>query len=257
MSTPSNPPELIISLSRDTVRLQLLEHPESGRAYWQSSFPIQGAFLEDQISNALDTALFQNPSLFDPFEQVEIVIIDRPNVCIPQYYLESGQLPQIAGKYLRLSVGDTISTDSNSTDTVIAYTLPSATLHVLREYYSNVSHLHMVSVLWSTLINRDVVFSNQHSRLYFNITGNTLIVLGECDGKLTFSRNFTIHDQGDLMYYSIACSRLLHPREIWHVTIRNESPEFELPQIPHFRFHHHLELPELPTLITQHRLCAS
>ena len=96
MSNPVNPPELIISLSRDKVGVHLLAQPQSGRVGWKSSFPIVGGFMEDQISNALDTALYLNPSLIDQFYDVAVVVVDRPNVFVPQFYTGNGMLPEIA-----------------------------------------------------------------------------------------------------------------------------------------------------------------
>jgi hypothetical protein len=97
----------------------------------------------------------------------------------------------------------------------------------------------------------------ERSRLFFHVTGNTLIVLGQSGAKLSFSRTFSIQDQTDWLYYMVACSRLLRPSENWHVTIRNEESMFIIPHGSQFSFNHQLELPELPALIAQHRLCAS
>jgi hypothetical protein len=253
MSITANPPELIISLSHDRVRVQLPAKREAGRAAWTSTFPVKGIFLADQISGALDSALAQNPSLIDQFEDVAILVMDRPNVTIPQCYADQDKLPEIAGRYLKVRAGDTLTADSTSGDIVIAYSLPSGTINVLKEYYAGADQVHLTSVIWSAISQMGILSSKDNPRLFFLTTGNTLIVLGECDGKLTFSRSFFVHDEGDVAYYALACSRMLKPKEHWLLTILNESTLFELPRDSYFTIHHQIELPELHTLIARHR----
>jgi len=257
MSTQTNPPELIISLSRDKVRLQLMEDPTSGRAPWESVFPVYNTFLEDQVAHALDTAMMQNPSLMELFQNVEVLVIDRPNICIPEYYKNNGMLQGIAGRYLRLRAGDTLTTDHTSGDTVIAYTLPTDTINVLREYYATVGQVHLTSVLWSAINLQDNAVSKESAGLFFYLSGNTLLVLGETAGKLTFSKNFYIQDQSDLAYYAVACSRLLKLKENWLVVIGDEAPPFDMPRVPDFAIDRQLKLPALHTLIASHRSCES
>jgi len=257
MPTQSNPPELIISLSRDKVRLHLLERPDTGRVHWESEFPVYNTFLEDQISLALDAALLQNPSLIDHFDNVELVVIDRPNICIPQYYMRNGMWQGIAGKYLRLRAGDTLTTDSTSTDTVIAYSMPTDTIRVLREYYAKVGQVHLTSVLWTAIVKQENIISTDSAGLFFYVSGNTLVVIGESAGKLTFSKNFHIQEPGDLAYYAIACSRLLKPKENWIVMVGDESPMVDMPKFPRIEIHRQLRLPALHTLIASHRSCES
>jgi hypothetical protein len=257
MPIPVNPPELIISLSHDMVRVHLLAKPDQGRASWQSDFTIEGDFLEEQISSALDTALSQNPSLVDHFKCVEVVVLDRPNIFIPHFYVGSGKIKDIARRYLRLRVGDTLTTDQTVKDTVIAYTLPADTVHVFKEYYVNISQVHLASLLWSKLSSPDIVTAKDQSRLCFLVTGHTLLIMGDRDGKLIFSRIFTIQDQSDLVYYTLACSRMLRLHVHWYVTIKNDSTSFGWPPTVDFTIDHHLELPELPLLVAQHRLCES
>lgn len=257
MPTPVNPPELIISLSQNRIKLQLVGQDELGRSAWHSTFPVQGAFLEDQVATALDSALSQNPTLLDQFETVDVVVVDRPNICIPQFYVNNGKLAEIAARHLRLRAGDTLTMDQSIEDTVIAYTVPSDTISVLKEFYFNAGHLHLASVLWSAIMQDEQVRLNERSRLFFHVAGNSLIVLGQSGVKLSFSRIFSIQDQTDWLYYMVACSRLLRPSENWHVTIQNEETMFTIPHGSQFTFNHQLELPELPALIAQHRLCAS
>jgi len=257
MPTQANPPELIISLSRDKVRLQLLEQPDSGRASWESVFPVYNTFLDDQVSIALDEALNQNPSLMDDLSNVEVLVIDRPNICVPQYYMSNGMLQGIAGRYLRLRVGDTLTADVTSGDAVIAYTIPTDTINVLREYYAQIGQVHLTSVLWNAINSNENTITKESAGLFFYMIGNTLIVLGETGGKLTFSKTFYIQDQSDLAYYAVACNRLLKPKDNWLLQVGEETPSFEMPRLPHFAVDRRLKLPALHSLIASHRSCES
>lgn len=257
MSNPINPPELIISLSQDKVEVHLLEKPQSGRVGWKSSFPVVGGFMEDQISNALDTALYLNPTLIDQFHDVAVVVVDRPNVCVPQFYTGNGMLPEIAGRYLRVRSGDTLSSDFISGDIAIAYCIPAGAINLIREYYSNSDQVHLTSVLWNAINQLANPSGDQHSRLFYFVTGSSLIIIGETGGKMTFSKSFYIQDQGDVAYYAIACARMLKPKENWLLTIKNEEVSFDMPAETYFKLDHRLELPDLHTLIASHRSCGS
>lgn len=257
MSNPVNPPELIISLSRDKVGVHLLEKPESGRIGWKSNFPVSGGFLEEQISNALDSALYLNPSLIDHFHNVAVVVVDRPNVCVPQFYATGGRLSEIASRYLRVRAGDTLSSDLATGDNVIAYCVPAETINLIREYYSNTDQVHLTSVLWNAIKKLVTSADGKHSRLFYLITGNALVIIGETDGQLTFSKSFYIQDQGDVAYYAIACASMLKPKENWLLTIQGEEVSFSMPEDTYFRLHQRHELPDLHTLIATHRSCGS
>lgn len=257
MSNPANPPELIISLSRDKVGIRLLEKPQAGREGWKSSFPIVGGFLEEQISNALDSALYLNPTLMDQFQDVAVVVIDRPNVCIPQFYAGVDNLNELASRYLRIRAGDTLSSDYTSGDIVIAYCIPAGTINLIREYYYHSDQVHLTSVLWNAINQLAAPSADQLSRSFYFVTGNSLIIIGESKGKLTFSKSFYIQAQGDVAYYSLACARMLRPQENWLLTIQGEEVPFDMPGDPYFMLHHRLELPDLPTLIATYRSCGS
>jgi hypothetical protein len=258
MPIPANPPELIISLSRDKVGLLLSEHPQSGRKPWRFQCPVQGVFLEEQVSNAMDAALNQNPSLLDHFDDVAILILDRPNLCLPAFYADNGDLPEIAGRYLSIKSGDVLTADAASGDIAIAYSIPSVTIRVLKEYYVTAEQMHMSSVLWNAICQLTPEATSGTSRLFFFATENTLFVIGQTAGKLTFSKNFYIREQADLSYYAIACSKMLRPTENWLVTMK--EGDFTLADMmtdPNIRIHHRLELPELHTLIARYRSCGS
>src|SRR5687767_10671225 len=127
MSEQANLPDLIITLSRDKVMLDLSALPEEGRTHWKTTFDVDGLFLEEKISRSLDEVLLQNPVLIDHFTCVDVVVIDRPHVAIPKHYIQQQLAATIASKYLRLRAGDALSSDLTSNGTAMCYTLPVST----------------------------------------------------------------------------------------------------------------------------------
>ena len=93
--------------------------------------------------------------------------------------------------------------------------------------------------------------------MYFALLGDTLVLLGEKNKKLIFSKNFSIKDRADLLYYSIACSRMLKANEHWLVTIQDEEVKYEIKDDSIFVIDKHLSLPSLHTLISQYKICES
>src|SRR5690349_4471804 len=148
MPATATQPDLIISLSQDKVRLKLVEDPQSGRTAWETSFDVDHIFLEDQISSSLDRIMLENPVLIDDFPCVEIIMLDRPNICVSGQYQDEGQLGQIASRHLRKRIGDTLASDPSENNAVICYTVPTGTLTMLKEYYANAGCCHLASVLW-------------------------------------------------------------------------------------------------------------
>ncbi|MEO6131078.1 MAG: DUF3822 family protein [Saprospiraceae bacterium] len=257
MPTLSSQPDLIISLSQDRVKVNLSGNTETGRAAWQTSFKVDSIFLEEQIASSLDSALLENPSLMDQFQCVEVVVLDRPNICLPQHYLDSGILGDIAAKYFRLRAGDTLTTDPSENEAVICYTLPTKTMTMLKEYYANINCHHLTTVLWSNFSSQQIHPEKDSTRLYIILASETLILLGEKNKKLNFSKTFNIRDEADLVYYSIACSRMLKAKENWFVTIADEKGKFVMPDDSLFRIDHQLSLPSLQMLMSQYKVCES
>ena len=258
MSLTANPPELIISLSHNKIGFRLTETEGSGTSGWQGSYPVDGIFLQDQVSGVLDTALTQQERLFEPIADVALLIMDRPNVTIPEFYNDDpDRLTDIAGKYLRTRAGDMFAFDQAPGAIRIAYSVPSSTIHLIREYFAKASCLHMTTVLWSAISKHIQALSENLSRVFFFTSDNTLTVIRSGKDGMTFSRTFPIQDQGDLAYYAIACHRMLRSSENWLVTIRDNSDGFEFPSETYLPVHHRLELPDLKTLISGIWSCAS
>ena len=255
MSTAAIQPDLIISLSQDKVRLNLSEDPESGRQAWQTTFEVDNIFLQEQISNAMDQALLENPSLIDHFPCVEIVVLDQPSFFIPKQYADNGNLGEIAARYLRLRMGDTLTTDRAEDDAVICYCLPTETMMMFKEYYSNAGCNHLSSILWHHLSSYQNRPDKNVTRLYFIVLDDILILLSELNSKLIFSKNFSIRDKADLFYYAIACSRMIKANEHWLVTIEDETSKFEMPGDSVLKIDEKILVPALQVLMSQFKVC--
>jgi Protein of unknown function (DUF3822) len=257
MSTATIQPDLIIALSQDRVSLNMSEDTSKGRLSWRSSFKVDSIFFEEQISHALDQALFENPALMDSFSCVEVIVLDRPNFCLSRHYADQGKLGEIASRYLRMRVGDTLTADASENDAVICYSLPTETLMMLKEYYSNLDCHHLNSVLWNNFSTLQERPEKNNIRLYLTLMRDTLILLAEKNNKLIFSKNFLIKEQGDLYYYSIACSRMLKANENWVVEVQDEHGTFEWPGDSILKIEKRLSLPSLHVLMSQYKVCGS
>ena len=255
MSSTAIQPDLIISLSQDKVRLNLLANPETGRSSWKSSFDIEHLFLEEQIAQSLDQALLENPSLIDEFPCVEIIVLDRPNICLSRRYVDQGLLGEIASRHLRLRVGDTLTADSTDHDAVICYSVPTDTLLMLKEYYSNIGCSHLSSILWYSLSSKYSFPEQDITRLYFTIMADSLVMLAVKNKKIIFSKNFRIRNQADVSYYAIACSRMLKANQHWLVSIQDEEVKFEMPGDTILKIDQHVHLPSLHVLMSQYKVC--
>ncbi len=253
MAIPVNLPELIISLSHDHVSLAISGNEDTGRDQWAGSYPIDALFIKDQLSQVFDEALSANPSLIDHFDQVEVVVIDSPHFCLPRHYAEDERLTEIAGRYLRNRNGDQLMADQISSNNVLAYNFPQGTLDLIHEYYANAGQQHLTSILWNAIHEHISELPHNGLRLFHILKGNTLIVLGENGGKLTFTKTWIVPEKEDLHYYMFACDKLLQPAENYSVVITDEAVGLKLEEVPEFRFHHHLVLAPLSTLIARHR----
>lgn len=257
MSTATIQPDLIIALSQDRVSLNMSEDISTGRSGWQTSFKVDSIFLEEQISHSLDLALLENPALMDSFPCVEVIVLDRPNFCLSRHYADQGKLGEIASRYLRMRVGDTLTADASENEVVICYSLPTETLMMLKEYYSNLDCHHLNSILWNNFSTLQARSEKNTIRLYLTLMRDTLILLAEKNNKLIFSKNFLIKQQGDLYYYSIACSRMLRTNENWLVELENEPGTFEWPGNSILKIGKRLSLPSLHVLMSQYKVCGS
>ena len=144
--TASGPsPELILSLSRDQVSIHLLANSEKGFQAWQSTYAVAGLYLHEAIAGILDTALGDNPSLFEEFTCVHLLVRDRPNLLLPGYLRQEGKIASVASRYLRVRAGDALQLDETATDDVVCYSLPKSTVYTVNEYFSDIANVHMVS----------------------------------------------------------------------------------------------------------------
>jgi hypothetical protein len=248
-------PELIISLSHDKVNVHLLALPHKRLTAWKTSFPITGDFVSDQISMALDRALTENPDLVDNFPCVYLLVMDRPNLQMPSYLEENGKLAEVASRHLRVRMGDRLTTDPTSENSLICYSLPRETLNVLREYYRSIDSIHIVSLLWKAIQGDSQDLSSGKPRMFATLLGNMFFVLATRESKLIFSKLFIIREQTDVEFYSIACNRLLKPEKIYWITVRDEFSSFAEPKDHYVRFDEHLSFPSLADLLAKYKPC--
>lgn len=256
MSIITNPPDLIISLSRDKVTLELSENQGRGIGHLKTSFEVEEIFHAEHISRSLDRLLSENPILIDQFSTVDIIVVDRPHISVPRHFAQNVELAVVASRHLRVRAGDTLTTDQTIQDAVLCYTIPTVTLEMLREYYVNSTVTHLASIIWQA-ISVQQILQDKSNVTYYALVHNTLIVLASKKGKLIFSKIFTIQNEADLIYYSIACSRMLQSDGHWLVTIENDGSSFEMPGDSLLKIEHNLSLPSLHDLMVQYKLCAS
>ncbi len=256
MSNVANQSELIITLSQDKVRLSLAGNSENGLQHLDAAYPINGLFREDKISQTLDLALSENPPLVDQFLYVEVIMLDRPNVFMPSYYLHNDKAGDIASRYLRIRSGEMISSDT-SANSVFCYTLPSDTINVLKEYYSNIICAHITSVLWNTLSQQPSTLDKNQVLLYHILYDRLLITMGVKNGKLIFSKTFPFTNEPDLTYFTIAVSRMLKPKEQCLVTFDDQRSDYEMPGEKLLKINQRLAFPSLQSLMTSFRPCGS
>ncbi len=253
MADPVNLPDLIISLSHDNVRLQLLDNANTGIDPWDANYPIEALFSEEELSQVFDTALNANPALIDQFNQVEVVVVDSPNLCLPEHYGADDTWSAIAGRYLRNRKGDKLISDAIADDSLLAYNLPLGAINLIHEYYANAGQQHLISILWSAIHDHVKDLPDTGLRLFYALKGKTLIVLGASAGKLVFTKIYFVPEKEDVHYYTIACHKLMQPVDSWLVTLEGEVNSFKLEDVPDFRFQHTLTLPDTATLVARHR----
>lgn len=256
MIPPGNAPELILSLSRDQVEIHLLENREKGVASWQASYPIRGLYLDDEIANVLDKALLENPALFDEFTCVHLLITDRPNILLPLYLKKEGKVASVAARHLRVRAGDALKLDKNSGD-LIGYSLPRTAYFTVREYFSDIANIHLVSLLWKEMQSSGLIADYHQKTLFYCLAGKSLIVLATEEGRLYFSRIIEIHHQDNVQYYVIASNRLLKPISRISIQLQDDRSPFYMLYSPHISVDKRITFPSVPNLLQRHFPCAS
>ena len=253
MQASAGQPELIISLSRDKVTFDLSEPPMASGHPLRSSFDVDALFMDDQIAHAIDDLLYDNPALLEDLNCVDIILLDRPNLALPAFY-NRAKAVEIASRYLRLRSGDLFTAD-HSGNLSFCYTVPESTWQLLKEYYANSRITHLTSLLWFS-INHHITDPDPDA-LYFTIVQKTLTVLCAHKGKLNFARNFNITSEADLVYYVVACSRLLNHNQLCEVTIENQISSFGLNADFPLPIDRQISLPRMHALMAQYKPCES
>lgn len=256
-----HPPDLVIALMRDKVILQL-----AGKAgqdvVWQSAYPIQADFIEAAIAGAMDSALMAEDMLIDDVRHAEILIIDRPAIFLPEHLAFNEKLKEIVSKYLVLRSGDVLVTEQSG-DIAVAYQFPTASMGVFADYYAGSPLSHIISVIWSSIQNNADELAGADKHLFFIPIDRTLLIMSTTNGRLTFAKTWTIHEEGDALYFATACHRMLKPDRTWLLEVSHSHPTFNISQLIEnlaskpFVIDQKRTLNSLPELIARHRSCAS
>ncbi|HJW28023.1 MAG TPA: DUF3822 family protein [Saprospiraceae bacterium] len=257
MTNPTRQPELIITLSRDQVDIHLLANADKGWPEWQASSRIRGIFLAEDIAHLLDQAMAQNPALLEDFPCVHLIILDQPNLYMPAYLFSEGKMAKIASRHLRVRAGDTLVAEPAAEFGMICYSMPSATLDLLNEYYHAIERVHLVPLLCTSILSEMADQSREENMTFFAQVGKVLLVLSKEKDKLVFSKLFPIRDHADIEYFTLACDRLLHADKKCWVTLSDEGAAYQPASVLNVVMDQQLRLPSLPNLLAQHRPCAS
>lgn len=234
-----------------------MENPAKGYSAWQSSYPVDGLFLEEQIGHALDNALTDNPDLIEDYTCIYLVVMDRPNLFMPAYLGNAATLPKVASRYLRIREGDGLKLDSTTEDQLICYTLPRQAVEMIQSYYNRFDSIHLVSILWKEIQKQAQQDQDGSQQVFFTILRNHLLVLAEHKGKLVFSRHFDIRDNSDVFYFTTACMKLFRTGAFRRVVIDGELSSFDFPVHPQLQFADTLRFPSIPAMLMHHFPCAS
>jgi hypothetical protein len=256
VKSSGNAPELILSLSRDQVEIHLVENKEKGVSPWQATYPIRGLYIEDEIATVLDKALLDNPALFDDFTCVHLLITDRPNILLPLYLKKEGKVAGIAARHLRVRAGDALKLDENSGD-LICYSLPRTTVFTLREYFSDIANIHLVSLVWKELQSSGLAAEYKQKTLFYCLSGKSLIVIATEHERIYFSRIIDIRHQDNVQYYVIASNRLLKPERRISIQLQDDRSPFVMLYSPHIAVDQRITFPSIPRLLQRHFPCAS
>ncbi len=257
LATATLSPELIITLSRHKVDLQLLPQVEKGIHGWRDSFAIEGLFLEEKIGEALDQALAVNPDLLADYTCVYLVVLDQPNMWMPSYLAREGRMAEVAARHLRSRTGDALLVNELSSRDLICYSLPRPAIELIREYYSQMSSVHLASIMWKEIVKRDLHQAAARRSTFFALVEDVLLVMATEAGKLIFTKQFIIRDAGDLQYYTLACSRLLKSTVHHLLEVEGHRSSFSFTASPHLAVDQVIRLESLAALLNDHFPCVS
>ena len=256
MSSSAVPSNLIISLSNDKVTLDLSGLPDAGIVQWRTAFEVDGLFEEDKISHSIDELMISRPELLEPFRAVDVLMIDRPHINIPSQYTQPSKLSAIAARHLRARAGDALNLDHTGKGACICYTVPHATIQMLKEYFANITVMHFTSVLWNHLSTYHTSEDRQHV-VYIHLFEDRLLVIGAKGNRLHFTKTFAIHDAADIVYYTVSCRNMLKAEKYIQLHMADEVNAFEMPGHTVLKIDEHMTLPALPNLLAAYRQCVS
>jgi hypothetical protein len=77
------------------------------------------------------------------------------------------------------------------------------------------------------------------------------------NGKLIFSKTFSLAGEEDLTYFTIALNRMLRPKEQCLVTFEDQQATYAMPGDNLVKINQRLSFPSLHSLLTSFRPCGS
>jgi hypothetical protein len=177
---------------------------------------------------------------------------------LPAYLRDEAALGDLMRKYIRIRKGDEIHLEQLPAEGRMGYTFPQSVLDVLREYFANARPLHLAAILWQAVNARQpgVTSASGDSRLWINVNGQLMTVLCRAQGRLVFSKVFTVAAESDMVYFTAALCRLLKPGETTWVTVDGQA-NAPVPAALRRLATDRLHLPGLPALIEEYRSCGS
>ena len=254
MDPTQHEPDLIIRLGHDALGLAMPARPGGS---WQSDYRVRGWFRPTEIAAVLDKAFADNPDLFAA-DRVEVLVTHFPHTLLPAYLEDEAALGDLIRKYIRVRMGDEIHLEPLPAEGRMGYTLPHAVFDVLREYFAHARPLHLAAILWQAVNARHPATTpgEGDSHLWVNANGQLLTVLLRAQGRLVFSKVFSITAESDTIYFTAALCRLLKPAETTWVTVDGQAKTAVPAALRHLATDR-LHLPGLPALIEEYRACGS
>lgn len=222
--------------------------------HWKSNYTVKAIFLPDQLETALDQAFLDHPELFHPLGRVDLVIMDRPNTLVAEVASIANERQEVAQKYLRVRCGDTLVEEKILSKGYLLYPVPTQTLRLVSEYFSNARVIHLVSLIWHAIGDRAWVNSAVESSSLFYIPIEDYLIVLEAQGdKLVFSKQYQTRHQSDIAYFAWATYLLLQPEKAFWIRFEEFDLYYNIPEKMEGFIHARYSLPPIKTLLQRYK----
>lgn len=222
--------------------------------HWKSQYPVKAIFLPDQLETALDHAFNEHPELFHPLGRVDLVIMDRPNTIVGEIASQFHERKETAQKYLRVRNGDTLVEEKILSKGYLLYPVPTDTLRLVSEYFSNARIIHLVSLIWHAIGDRAWLHVNEEkSTLFFIPVEGNLIILEAQGDRLVFSKQYQTRHASDVAYFAWATYLLLQPEKAIWIRFEEFDVDIEIPEKLSDFIYARYSLPSIKTLLQRYK----